>query len=59
LSLSWARSIQSIPSHTISLRFILILSTHMRLGLQSDLFPFGIPTNILYALISSSLTWSF
>jgi hypothetical protein len=27
-SLSWARSIQSIPSHLISLRCILILSTH-------------------------------
>jgi hypothetical protein len=32
-SLSWARSIQSIPSHPISLRSILILSTHLRLGL--------------------------
>jgi hypothetical protein len=31
-SLSWARSIQSIPSHPISLRSILILSTHLRLG---------------------------
>jgi hypothetical protein len=29
LSLSWARSIQSIPSHPISLRSILILSTHL------------------------------
>jgi hypothetical protein len=28
LSLSWARSTQSIPSHPISLRCILILSTH-------------------------------
>jgi hypothetical protein len=32
------------------LRSILILSTHLRLGLPSDLFPFGSPTNILYAL---------
>jgi hypothetical protein len=30
-SLSWARSIQSIPSHPISLNSILILSTHLRL----------------------------
>jgi hypothetical protein len=30
-SLSWARSIQSPPSHPISLRSILILSTHLRL----------------------------
>jgi hypothetical protein len=31
-SLSWARSILSIPSHPISLRSILLLSTHPRLG---------------------------
>jgi hypothetical protein len=36
-SLSWARSIQSIPSHPISLRSILILSTHQRLGPPSCL----------------------
>jgi hypothetical protein len=35
-SLFWARSIQSIPSHPISLRSILILFTHLRLGLSSD-----------------------
>jgi hypothetical protein len=33
-SLSWARWIQSIPPHRISLRWILILSSHVRLGLQ-------------------------
>jgi hypothetical protein len=37
-SLSWARSIQSLPSHPTSLRSILILSTHLRLGLPSGLF---------------------
>jgi hypothetical protein len=36
-SLSWARSIQSIPSHPISLRSILILSTHLLLGLRQYL----------------------
>jgi hypothetical protein len=35
LSLSWPRSIQSIPSHRIYLRSILILSTHLSLCLHS------------------------
>jgi hypothetical protein len=34
-SLSWASPIRSIPSHPISLRSVLILSTHLRLGLPS------------------------
>jgi hypothetical protein len=50
-SLFWARSIQSIPSHPIYLRSILILFTHLRLGLPSGLFPSGIPTNILYTFL--------
>jgi hypothetical protein len=41
---------QSILHHPISLRPILILSTHLRLGLPSGLFPPGFPTKILYAL---------
>jgi hypothetical protein len=32
-SLSWAISIQSTPSHPISLRSMLLLPTHLRLGL--------------------------
>jgi hypothetical protein len=40
LSLSWARWIQSMPLHPISLWSILILSTQMRLGLTSGLFFF-------------------
>jgi hypothetical protein len=43
-SLSWARSIQSIPSHSISLRSILTLSVHLRLRLPNGLFPSGFPT---------------
>ena len=39
LSLSWARPIQSIYPHPSSWRSILILSTHLRLGLPSGIFP--------------------
>ena len=38
-SLSWASSIQSIPLHPTSWRSILILSSHLRLGLPSGSFP--------------------
>jgi hypothetical protein len=34
---------QSNQYHPISLRYILILSTHLRLGLPSGLFPSGFP----------------
>jgi hypothetical protein len=64
--LFWAISIQSTPSHPMSLRSILILSTRLRLGLRSGLFPSGFPNNILYAFLcytprpshSSSLDYS-
>jgi len=49
--LSWARWIQSTPSHSISLRFIQILSFHLRLGLGSGIFPSGFATSILYAFL--------
>jgi len=48
LSLSWATPIQSIYPHPTSWRSILILSTHLRLGLPSGLFPSGFPTKTLY-----------
>ena len=44
LSLSWASPIQSIYPHPTSWRSILILSTHLHLGLPSGLFPSGFPT---------------
>jgi hypothetical protein len=43
---------QFSPYHPIlSLRSILILFTHLWLGLPSGLFPSGFPTNILYAFL--------
>ena len=49
LSLSWASPIQSTYPQLTSWRSILILSTHLRLGLRSGLFPSGFPTKTLYA----------
>jgi len=48
LSPSWASPIQSIYPHPTSWRTIQILSTHLRLGLPSGLFPSGFPTKTLY-----------
>ena len=41
LSLSWASPVQSIYPHPTSWRSIIILSTHLRLGLPSGLLPSG------------------
>ena len=48
LSLSWASPIQFIHPHTTTWRSILLLSTHLRLGLPSGLLPSGFPTKTLY-----------
>ena len=53
LSLTWASSIQSIPPHLTSSRSIFMLSTHLRLGLPSGLFPSGFPTKTLYTPLPS------
>jgi len=55
LFLSWACSIQSMPPHPVSWRFILVLSSRLRLGLPSGLFPTGFPTIILYTPLLSPI----
>jgi len=55
LSLSWASPIQYIYPHPTSWRSILILSTHLRLGLPSGLFPSGFPNKTLYTPLSSPI----
>jgi hypothetical protein len=50
-SLSRARCIQSTFFHPISLRSVLKLSPHLRLGLQSGLFPSDFPTRILHEFL--------
>ena len=64
LSLSWANSIQSPPPPT-SRRSILILSSHLRLGLPNGLFPSGFPTplphvTVFYSffLLCRTISWS-
>ena len=52
LSLSWASPIQSIYPHPTSWRSVLILSTHLRLGLPSGLLPSGFPTRPYNPLFS-------
>jgi len=51
LSLSWASPIQSTYPHPTSWRSIVILSTHLRLGLPSGLLPSGFPSKTLYTLL--------
>ena len=52
-SSSWAISIQSMPPHVTSSRSILILHSHLRLGLPSGVFLSGFPTKTLYTTLLS------
>ena len=47
--------IQSIYPHPTSCRSILILSTHLCLGLPNGLLPSGFPTKTLYTPLSSPI----
>jgi lysylphosphatidylglycerol synthetase-like protein (DUF2156 family) len=53
--LSWAKWIQPTPSQTISLRGILILSSHLHQGLLTGFFPSWFLINILYAYLISPM----
>ena len=55
LSLSWASPIQPIYPHPTSWRSILILSTHLRLGLPIGLLPSSFPTKTVYTPLSSPI----
>jgi hypothetical protein len=55
LFLSRARRIQSTSPHPTSPRSILILSTYLRSGLPSGLFPSGFPTNNLQVFLFSPI----
>ena len=55
MSLSWANSIQSPQPPPTSWRPILILSSHLRLGLLNGLFPSGFPTRTLFTPLPSPI----
>jgi hypothetical protein len=55
LSISWGSSIQSIHPHTTSWRSMLLLLSHLRLGLPSGLFPSGFTTKRLYTTLPSPI----
>jgi len=51
LPLPWVRQTQSTFSYPISFRFILIVSSHLHLGLPSGFFLSDFPTTTLYAFL--------
>ena len=55
LSLSWARALQSMTADPTSWKSLLILSSHLRLGLLSGLFPSGFSTKTLYKPLLSPI----
>ena len=55
-SLSLAESTQFLVLMHISLRYILILSSHLHLGLDKNLLPAGVSVKILKVLLFSCPT---
>ena len=53
MSVSWNSSIQSKPQHHTSWRYILVLSSLLRLGIPSGLFPSSFTTKTLYTSLLS------
>ena len=56
LSLSWDRSIPSMSPNPTSWGSVLILSSHIRLGLPSGLFLLGFPTKTFYTPLLSPVS---
>jgi hypothetical protein len=54
-SQSWSRSIHSTPSHPVSLRFVIVLSSHLRLCLANGLFSLDFPTDFRQSFLVFSL----
>jgi len=57
LSLTWVSLIQSMPPHPTSWKSILILSSHLHLGLPSGVFLFLISTYTKLCLLSWFSRW--
>jgi len=58
LSLSWANCIQSSKPPPTSWRSILILSSHLRLGLPNGFFPSSFPTRTLYTPLPCAIRFT-
>jgi hypothetical protein len=50
---------QSTPSHPTTLKYILIYSSHPRIGLRTGLLPSGFPTKISYEFLNFTIPATF